>query len=84
MRPRVGLPDEHSGEAVKLFVVKQGPGPHRSGRKGALRRRGSPTTSGRNSSSSATELPKSNVGKILRRKLRDRITVTADRRQFPA
>ena len=30
--PSIGVPDEHSGEAVKLFVVQEGPGAHRARR----------------------------------------------------
>jgi acyl-CoA synthetase (AMP-forming)/AMP-acid ligase II len=33
----MAMPDEHSGEAVKLFVVKQDPSAERSRRQGALR-----------------------------------------------
>jgi long-chain acyl-CoA synthetase len=66
----VGIPDEHSGEAVKLYVVKKDPGltaeqliahckenltGYKLPRKIEFR----------------TELPKTNVGKILRRALRD-------------
>ncbi|WP_323118976.1 long-chain fatty acid--CoA ligase [Burkholderia alba] len=66
----VGVPDAHSGEAVKLFIVKQDPAltdrdvlvfckAHLTGykRPKAIEFR--------------TELPKTNVGKILRRELRD-------------
>lgn len=66
----VGVPDEHSGEVVKLFVVRKDPGltaeqvkaychEHLTGykRPKLIEFR--------------DELPKSNVGKILRRELRD-------------
>jgi len=66
----IGVPDSKSGEAVKLFVVKKDPAlssetliqfcrdnltGYKCPREVELR----------------TELPKSNVGKILRRELRD-------------
>jgi len=66
----VGVPDEHSGEAVELFIVRKDPGlteaevrahcekyltGYKRPRKIEFR----------------SELPKSNVGKILRRALRD-------------
>ncbi|MGA9423290.1 MAG: AMP-binding protein [Rhodanobacteraceae bacterium] len=66
----VGVPDEHSGEAVKLVVVKKDPGLTAD----ALREYCRSNLTGyklpkiiefRNS------LPKSNIGKILRRELRD-------------
>ncbi len=66
----VGVPDEHSGEAVKLFVVRKDPGLTEAAlhafckenltgykRPRIIEFRG--------------ELPKTNVGKILRRALRD-------------
>ena len=49
----VGVPDEKAGEAVKLVIVKQGPGAHRSRRCAPTARPTSPATSGRRSSSSA-------------------------------
>ncbi|EUC00407.1 Long-chain-fatty-acid--CoA ligase [Rhizobium sp. CF080] len=65
----VGVPDEHSGEAVKLFVVKKDPNLTEADLKahcvasltGYKRPR---------FIEFRTELPKSNVGKILRRELR--------------
>ncbi|MEO5811124.1 MAG: AMP-binding protein [Rhodanobacter sp.] len=66
----VGIPDEHSGEVVKLFVVRKDPNLTEE----ALKQFCHDQLTGykrpkviefRNS------LPKSNVGKILRRKLRD-------------
>ena len=50
----VGVPDENSGEAVKLFVVRKDPTLTRGGAGGLLRASSSPATSGRNTSSSAT------------------------------
>ncbi|QDQ85431.1 long-chain fatty acid--CoA ligase [Paraburkholderia megapolitana] len=66
----VGVPDEHSGEAVKLFVVKKDPALTdavlfaycKEQLTGYKRPR---------IIEFRTELPKSNVGKILRRELRD-------------
>jgi long-chain acyl-CoA synthetase len=66
----IGVPDEHSGEAVKLFVVKKDPAlterdvmdfckEHLTGYKKPKY------------VEFRTELPKTNVGKILRRELRD-------------
>lgn len=65
----IGVPDEHSGEAVKLFVVKKDPSLTEADVKahcvtnltGYKRPR---------FIEFRTELPKSNVGKILRRELR--------------
>jgi long-chain acyl-CoA synthetase len=66
----IGVPDEHSGEAVKLFVVKKDPNLTEADLKahcvtsltGYKRPR---------FIEFRTELPKSNVGKILRRELRN-------------
>ncbi|MCJ7994997.1 long-chain fatty acid--CoA ligase [Rhizobium cremeum] len=66
----IGVPDEHSGEAVKLFVVKKDP---------ALTEAELKTHCAENLTNYKrpryiefrAELPKSNVGKILRRELRD-------------
>jgi len=66
----VGVPDEKSGEAVKLFVVRKDPAltaeavlkhcrEHMTGYKVPRE------------VEFRTELPKTNVGKILRRELRD-------------
>jgi long-chain acyl-CoA synthetase len=65
----IGVPDEHSGEAVKLFVVKKDP---------ALTEADVKTHCAANLTNYKrpkfiefrTELPKSNVGKILRKNLR--------------
>ncbi len=66
----VGVPDQHSGEAVKLFVVKKQEG---------LTERELQEYCAKNLTGYKkpkfiefrTELPKTNVGKILRRELRD-------------
>ena len=66
----VGVPDEKSGEAVKLFVVKRDP---------ALTEKDLAAYCAENLTNYKrprtiefrTELPKTNVGKILRRELRD-------------
>jgi long-chain acyl-CoA synthetase len=66
----IGVPDEHSGEVVKVFVVPRRPGvteaeirefchQHLTGYKVPKH------------VEFRTELPKSNVGKVLRRQLRD-------------
>jgi long-chain acyl-CoA synthetase len=67
----IGVPDEHSGEAVKLFVVKKDP---------ALTERDlmdfcKEQLTGYKKPKYIefrTDLPKTNVGKILRRELRDK------------
>jgi long-chain acyl-CoA synthetase len=65
----VGVPDEHSGEAVKLFVVKKDPALTEADVlafcKAQLTGYKRPRTV-----EFRTELPKTNVGKILRRELR--------------
>ncbi len=66
----VGVPDEHSGEALKVFVVRRDP---------ALTERDVQAWCAQQLTNYKrpkhvefrTELPKSNVGKILRRELRD-------------
>ncbi len=66
----IGVPDEHSGEAVKLFVVKKDP---------SLTERDVVDYCKQNLTGYKrpkyvefrTDLPKTNVGKILRRELRD-------------
>ena len=66
----IGVPDEHSGEAVKLFVVRKDP---------ALTEADVKAHCAANLTNYKrpkfvefrTELPKSNVGKILRKDLRD-------------
>lgn len=66
----VGVPDEHAGEAVKLFVVKKDP----SLTEEALRRFCKENLTGYKRPKFIefrNELPKTNVGKILRRALRE-------------
>jgi long-chain acyl-CoA synthetase len=66
----VGIPDEHSGEVVKLFVVRKDP--HLSAE--ALKQFCHDKLTGYKRPKAIEfrdSLPKSNVGKILRRKLRD-------------
>jgi len=66
----VGIPDEHSGEAVKLFVVRKDPNLTEE----ALRQYCRENLTGYKRPKLIefrTELPKTNVGKILRRELRD-------------
>ena len=66
----VGVPDEKSGEAVKLFVVKKDPNLSEA----VLREYLDKYLTGYKRPKHIefrTELPKTNVGKILRRQLRD-------------
>ncbi|HVC38263.1 MAG TPA: long-chain-fatty-acid--CoA ligase [Gammaproteobacteria bacterium] len=66
----VGVPDEHSGEVVKLFVVKKDPALTAE----ALKEYAHKELTGYKRPKYIEfrdELPKSNVGKILRRELRD-------------
>ena len=66
----VGVPDEHSGEVVKLFVVKKDPNLTEA----ALKDWAHKELTGYKRPKYIEfrdELPKSNVGKILRRELRD-------------
>ncbi|HEX5213728.1 MAG TPA: long-chain-fatty-acid--CoA ligase [Pseudolabrys sp.] len=66
----VGIPDPHSGEAVKLFVVKKSPELNEQTLKQYLHSQ----LAGYKVPKQIefrTELPKTNVGKILRRALRD-------------
>ena len=66
----IGVPDEHSGEVVKLFVVKKDP----SLTEEALKKFCHDELTGYKRPKYIEfrkELPKSNVGKILRRELRD-------------
>ncbi|KVQ18348.1 long-chain fatty acid--CoA ligase [Burkholderia cepacia] len=66
----VGVPDEHSGEAVKLFVVKKDPALTDKDILAYCKER---LTGYKRPKlvEFRTELPKTNVGKILRRELRD-------------
>jgi long-chain acyl-CoA synthetase len=66
----IGVPDENSGEAVKLFIVKRDP----SLTEEAVREFCKERLTGYKRPKHIefrTELPKTNVGKILRRELRD-------------
>lgn len=66
----VGIPDEHSGEVVKLFVVRKDPNLTEE----ALEKFCHASLTGYKCPKLIEfreELPKSNVGKILRRELRD-------------
>ncbi|KQV47823.1 long-chain fatty acid--CoA ligase [Duganella sp. Root336D2] len=66
----IGVPDEHSGEAVKVFVVKKDPNLTVE----ALMEHCKQNLTGYKKPKYIefrTELPKTNVGKILRRMLRD-------------
>ncbi|MBC7658742.1 MAG: AMP-binding protein [Chitinophagaceae bacterium] len=66
----VGIPDEHSGEAVKAFVVKKDPSLTEEELKAYCSKQ---LTGYKRPKHYAfiKDLPKSNVGKILRRELRD-------------
>jgi long-chain acyl-CoA synthetase len=66
----VGVPDEHSGEVVKLFVVRKDPQLTEEALKQFCHDRLTGYKRPRQIEF-RTELPKSNVGKILRRELRD-------------
>jgi long-chain acyl-CoA synthetase len=68
----IGVPDEHSGESVKLFVVKKDPALTEK----ALLDFGASRLTGYKRPKHK-ELPKTNVGKILRRALRDDTQKTA-------
>ncbi|WNG35309.1 long-chain fatty acid--CoA ligase [Archangium violaceum] len=67
----VGVPDDHSGEAVKLFVVKKDPSLTEAQLLDFCREQLTGYKRPRHIEFLA-ELPKSNVGKILRRELRER------------
>jgi long-chain acyl-CoA synthetase len=66
----IGVPDEHTGEAVKLFVVKKDPSLTEQQIQAYCKEQ---LTNYKRPKQIVfrTELPKSNVGKILRRELRD-------------
>jgi len=66
----VGVPDEKSGEAVKLFVVRKDPGLTPEALLAHCRTQLTGYKMPREVEF-RTELPKTNVGKILRRELRD-------------
>jgi long-chain acyl-CoA synthetase len=72
----IGVPDEHSGEAVRLLVVRRDPAlteenlrTHCKDKLAAYKRP--------KFIEFRTELPKTNVGKILRRALREELAVAA-------
>jgi len=74
----IGVPDEHSGEAPKMFAVKKKPEVTDTEMRSFLRER----LAGYKVPKQIefrTELPKTNVGKILRRALRDETPETPDR-----
>jgi long-chain acyl-CoA synthetase len=66
----IGVPDEHSGEVPKIFVVKKDP---QLTEKDVLEHCKQALTGYKRPKyvEFRTELPKTNVGKILRRALRD-------------
>lgn len=66
----VGIPSEHSGEAVKVFVVKRDPNVTEEDIKAFAKER-LVNYKRPHVVEFRTELPKSNVGKILRRPLRE-------------
>ena len=80
----VAQPDENSGEVVALFVVKKDPQSDRRGADRASAAPNSPVTKCRSTCIFAAELPKTNVGKILRRALRDELRKRAARSGNPA
>jgi len=69
----VGLPDEKSGEVVKLFVVRKDPALDEAKLKAYCKENLTGYKVPR-VIEFRDELPKSNVGKILRRELRDEST----------
>ena len=66
----VGVPDEHSGEAVKLFVGQEGAGLDRADLREFCREQLAAYKVPKHIEF-RDDLPKTNVGKILRRALRD-------------
>ena len=66
----IGVPDEQTGEAVKIVVVKRGPGLTKESLDEHCRANLTAYKCPKQVEF-ATELPKSNVGKILRRELRE-------------
>jgi long-chain acyl-CoA synthetase len=75
----VGLPDQHSGEAVALYAVKKSPELNENDLREFLRTRMTSYKVPRYIEF-RTELPKTNVGKILRRALRDEAAARATER----
>jgi len=70
----VGIPDANSGEAVKLFIVKRDPNLTESDVLNFCKEQLTGYKRPRKIEF-RTELPKTNVGKILRRELRDEATI---------
>ena len=68
----IGVPDSKSGEAVKLFVVKKDPALTAEALLAHCREQMTAYKCPREVEF-RNELPKSNVGKILRRELRDEL-----------
>ena len=66
----IGVPDEQTGEVVKIVVVKRNPGLTRESLEAHCRANLTAYKCPKHVEF-ATELPKSNVGKILRRELRE-------------
>jgi long-chain acyl-CoA synthetase len=75
----VGLPDQHSGEAVALYAVKKSPELNENELRDFMRTRLTSYKMPRYIEF-RTELPKTNVGKILRRALRDEAAARATER----
>ena len=75
----VGLPDQHSGEAVALYAVKKSPELNEKELRDFMRTRLTSYKMPRYIEF-RTELPKTNVGKILRRALRDEAAARATER----
>ena len=75
----VGLPDQHSGEAVALYAVKKSPELNENELRDFMRTRLTSYKVPRHIEF-RTELPKTNVGKILRRALRDEAAARAAER----
>jgi long-chain acyl-CoA synthetase len=75
----VGLPDQHSGEAVALYAVKKSPEVNENELRDFMRTRLTSYKMPRYIEF-RTELPKTNVGKILRRALRDEAATRATER----
>ncbi len=76
----VGLPDQHSGEAVALYAVKKSPELNENELRDFMRTRLTSYKMPRHIEF-RTELPKTNVGKILRRALRDEAAARAAARR---
>jgi long-chain acyl-CoA synthetase len=66
----IGVTDSKSGEAVKAFIVKKDPNLS-AGRRHQVLRHAAHRYKVPKQIEFRTELPKTNVGKILRRELRD-------------